>query len=120
MFANSFQKGYFSVLYSIGSHPLEIWDREVSRAIFRNHRFVTTFYIFLFKVRNGHIKRITDEDIGSLVIEIMGSNVSTTSITCPKDPRKTLGIKLHCFVLLVKNLNKYFSFEIQVFSYWTQ
>ena len=45
----------------------------------------------------------------------MGSNVSTTFISCPKDPRKTLGIKLPYIVLLVKDLNKYFTFEIQVF-----
>jgi hypothetical protein len=37
------------------SKPLEIWDK---------------------KVRNGHIKRITDQDIHSSVLEIMGTNVS--------------------------------------------
>ena len=35
------------------------------------------------KVRNGHIKRITDQDIQSSVLEIMGTNVSTNFITCP-------------------------------------
>ena len=45
-------------------------------------------------VRNGHIKRITDQDIQSSVLEIMGTNVSTNYITCPADPKKTLGIKL--------------------------
>jgi hypothetical protein len=35
------------------------------------------------KVRNGHIKRITDQDIQSSVLEIMGTNVSTNYITCP-------------------------------------
>lgn len=29
----------------------------------------------LFQVRNGHIKRITDNDIQSLVLEIEGTNV---------------------------------------------
>jgi len=37
-------------------------------------------------VRNGHIKRITDGDIQSSVLEIMGTNVSTIYITCPADP----------------------------------
>ena len=46
------------------------------------------------EVRNGHIKRLTDSDIQSSVLEIMGTNVSTTYITCPADPSKTLGIKL--------------------------
>ncbi|GFS37218.1 cilia- and flagella-associated protein 20 [Trichonephila inaurata madagascariensis] len=65
-------------------------------------------------VRNGHIKRITDNDIQSLVLEIVGNNVSTAYITCPADPRKTLGIKLPFLVLIVKNLKKYFTFEVQV------
>uniref|UniRef100_A0A672GVK8 Cilia and flagella associated protein 20 n=1 Tax=Salarias fasciatus TaxID=181472 RepID=A0A672GVK8_SALFA len=45
-----------------GSTPLQIWDR---------------------KVKNGHIKRVTDNDIHSNVLEVEGANVSTTYITCP-------------------------------------
>lgn len=93
MFKNTFQSGFLSILYSIGSKPLQIWDK---------------------KVKNGHIKRITDEDIQSLVLEVVGCNVSTTYITCPADPRKTLGIKLPFLVMIVKNLKKYFTFEVQV------
>ncbi len=52
------------------SKPLEIWDK---------------------KVRNGHIKRITDQDIHSSVLEIMGTNVSfqiffTFAIDCALVP----------------------------------
>ena len=65
-------------------------------------------------VRNGHIKRITDQDIQSSVLEIMSSNVNTTFITCPADPAQTLGIKLHFLVMIIKNLKKYFSFEVTV------
>lgn len=93
MFKNTFQSGFLSILYSIGSKPLQIWDK---------------------KVRNGHIKRITDQDIQSLVLEISGTNVSTTYITCPADPKKTLGIKLPFLVMIIKNLKKYFTFEVQV------
>ena len=64
----------------------------------------------------GHIKRITDPDIQSFVLEIVGTNVSTTYITCPADPRKTLGIKLPYLVMIVKNMKKYFTFEVQVDS----
>jgi len=88
MFKNTFQSGFLSILYSIGSKPLQIWDK---------------------KVRNGHIKRITDNDIQSLVLEIVGTNVSTTFITCPGDPNKTLGIKLPFLVMIIKNLKKYFN-----------
>lgn len=66
------------------------------------------------KVRNGHIKRITDQDIQSSVLEIVGTNVSTTFITCPADAGKTLGIKLPFLVMILKNLKKYFTFEVQV------
>lgn len=93
MFKNTFQSGFLSILYSIGSKPLQIWGKTV---------------------RNGHIKRITDNDIQSLVLEIVGSNVSTIYITCPGDPAKTLGIKLPFLVMIVKNLTKYFTFEVQV------
>ena len=93
MFRNTFQSGFLSILYSIGSKPLQIWDK---------------------KVRNGHIKRITDQDIQSSVLEIMGTNVSTNFITCPADPKRTLGIKLPFLVMIIKNLKKYFTFEVQV------
>ncbi|RLN74840.1 hypothetical protein BBJ28_00018493 [Nothophytophthora sp. Chile5] len=105
MFKNTFQSGFLSILYSIGcksdnadvyayrSKPLQIWDKQV---------------------RNGHIKRITDQDIQSSVLEIMGTNVSTNFITCPAQPAKTLGIKLPFLVMIIKNLKKYFTFEVQV------
>ena len=95
--------GFLSILYSIGSKPLQIWDK---------------------KVRNGHIKRITDIDIQvnlipswfsyilmiillhiqSLVLEIISTNVATSYITCPADPKKTLSIKL-------PYLGKYFKWD---------
>ena len=65
-------------------------------------------------VENGHIKRITDGDIQSSVLEVASANVATTYITCPADPEKTLGIKLPFLVMIIKNLNRYFSFEVQV------
>lgn len=93
MFRNTFQSGFLSILYSIGSNPLQIWEK---------------------KVKNGVIKRVTDQDIQSLIIEICGSNVATTFITCPCDSRLSLGIKLPYLVLIVKNMRKFFSFEIEI------
>eukprot|EP00492_Amphilonche_elongata_P000709 TRINITY_DN1408_c0_g1_i1.p1 TRINITY_DN1408_c0_g1~~TRINITY_DN1408_c0_g1_i1.p1 ORF type:complete len:217 (+),score=28.41 TRINITY_DN1408_c0_g1_i1:191-841(+) len=93
MFRNTFQSGFLSILYSIGSKPLQIWDKQV---------------------KDGHIKRITDGDIQSSVLEIMGTNVSTTFITCPPQPRRTLGIKLPFLVMIIKNMKKYFTFEVTV------
>ena len=39
---------------------------------------------------------------------------STTYINCPADPSQTLGIKLPFLVMIIKNLKKYFTFEVQV------
>ena len=88
MFKNTFQSGFLSILYSIGSKPLQIWDKQV---------------------RNGHIKRLTDQDIQSSVIEIMGTNVSTNFITCPADPKQTLAIKLSFLVMIIKNVYSLYS-----------
>ena len=84
MFKSTFQSGFLSILYSIGSKPLQIWEKNV---------------------RNGHIKRLTDSDIQSSVLEIMGTNVSTNFITCPVDPKKTLAIKLPFLVMIIKNVS---------------
>lgn len=75
-------------------------------------------FVFLmlcpYAVVDGHIKRPQDEDIQSNVLEIIGTNVQSTYITCPADPSATLGIKLPFLAIIVKNLKKYFTFEIQV------
>lgn len=92
MFRNTFQSGLLSILYSIGSQPLQLFEA---------------------KVKNGVIKRITDEEIKSLVLEIKSSNVSTTYISCPKI-NKSLGIKLNYFSMIVKNMDRFFTFEVEI------
>ncbi|EFN61152.1 UPF0468 protein CG5343 [Camponotus floridanus] len=93
MFRNTYQGGLLSILYSCGSSPLELWDMHV---------------------KNGYIRRITDEEIKSLALEIAGTNVATTYIYCPPDPKKALGIKLPFLVIIIKNMKKYFTFEITI------
>jgi|Transcript_18339 hypothetical protein len=47
----------------------------------------------------------------------MGTNVTTTYIKCPSDNQgshSTLGIKLPFLVMIIKNLKKYFTFEVLV------
>ncbi|XP_030025767.2 cilia- and flagella-associated protein 20 [Manduca sexta] len=92
MFKNSYQNGLLSIFYSCGSNPLAIWEMEV---------------------QNGHIKRITDTEVNSIVLEIVSTNVATTFIRCPKQ-NQILGIKLPFLVMIVKNLKRYFSFEITI------
>lgn len=69
---------------------------------------------YILAVSEGHVKRLQDDDIQSNVLEILGANLQSTYITCPADPTATLGIKLPFLVLIVKNLSKYFTFEVQV------
>ncbi|KAG4960015.1 hypothetical protein JHK87_036648 [Glycine soja] len=76
--------------------------------------FVRWMLSYIDTIVDGHIKRLQDEDIQSNVLEIIGSNIQSTYITCPADPAATLGIKLPFLVIIVKNLKKYFTFEIQV------
>ena len=81
------------ILYAIGSKPLQIWRKNIN---------------------NGYVKRITDFEMQSSVIEICGANVSTCFLTCPSNPKQTLGVKMPFLVLLIKYLKKYFTFEVQV------
>jgi Protein of unknown function (DUF667) len=69
---------------------------------------------YILAVSEGHVKRLQDDDIQSNVLEIVGANLQSTYITCPADLNATLGIKLPFLVLIMKNSNKYFTFEVQV------
>ena len=93
MFRNTFQSGFLSILYAIGSKPLQIWRKNIN---------------------NGYVKRITDFEMQSSVIEICAANVSTCFLSCPSNPKQTLGVKMPFLVLLIKYLKKYFTFEVQV------
>lgn len=85
--------GFVSIFHSINKQPLLMWEK---------------------KIRNGRIKRIRDEDLYSLVIEILGPKSVSTYITCPQDPAETLKITQSVFNLTVKNLDKVFSFDVQI------
>ncbi|XP_032519830.2 cilia- and flagella-associated protein 20-like [Danaus plexippus] len=92
MYRNSYQRGMLTVFYSVGSKPLAIWETHT---------------------KDGYITRFLDQDIKSMVLEIGGTNVSTTYITCPKG-NQVLGITMPFLVMIVKNLKKYFSFEVTI------
>eukprot|EP00298_Acanthocystis_sp_HF-20_P030303 c9420_g1_i1.p1 GENE.c9420_g1_i1~~c9420_g1_i1.p1 ORF type:complete len:171 (+),score=65.99 c9420_g1_i1:14-526(+) len=94
MFKNTFQSGFLSILYSLGTKPLQIWDKS--------------------STEDGQVKRVNDDLIQSAVIEIVGQNIAQNFITCPADPQKTLAITLPFFVMIVKNLDSLFSFEVQI------
>ncbi|KRY67186.1 UPF0468 protein C16orf80, partial [Trichinella pseudospiralis] len=93
MLRNTFQSGYLSLLFSLGNDPLQIWDKKALR---------------------GSIKRLEDEDIQSEVIELSSSTVCETFISCPISSGDVLAIKLPFLILTVRNMEKYFSFEIHI------
>lgn len=97
------ETGYLPILYSIGFKPLQSWD---------------------VAARNGHIKRIFDEEIQSPAIELVGANVNNTYIYTPCDPSKSLDIKMPLIVLLIKNVSKRLNFSLGSFflskwKFWT-
>lgn len=93
MFKNTYLTDYFSILYSIGLKPLDKWGLEV---------------------KNGHIKRVIDNDMASSVLEIIGANINHNYIVIPSTEKTTLSINLPNLVFQIKNLKKYFSFEVTV------
>lgn len=65
-------------------------------------------------LQHGHVKSCPDEDVQSSVVEVMGRNVESNYITCPRDHEEVLAINLPILVLIIKNMRKYFAFEIQL------
>ncbi|OUC48990.1 hypothetical protein D917_05810 [Trichinella nativa] len=93
MLRNTFQSGYLSLLFSLGNNPLQIWDKHASK---------------------GTIQILEDDDIKSEVIELSSNTVCETFISCPISSQDVLAIKLPFLILVIRNMEKYFSFEIHV------
>ncbi|CAG03700.1 unnamed protein product [Tetraodon nigroviridis] len=81
------------MFYSMESNHLSVWGKEV---------------------RNGYVQGVLDEETQSSTIELHGINTRTTYITCPPDPKDSLGIRLPFLNLLLKKTGEDFSFEITV------
>lgn len=94
MFKNAYQKGRFiTVFYSIGYKPLKIWKSQA---------------------RDGHCMRVLDEDLNSMVLELLGNNISTCCITAPIPPFHSLGIKMPFITIIMKNMQRYCTFLIEI------
>lgn len=93
MFRDRYQAGFLSLFYSAGPKQADIWEQ---------------------RWENGYVKRMTDQDVRCSVAAIVSSDIASTFMTCPKDPKEELGVSLPCLVLAVKYLKKYFTFEVQI------
>ncbi|KAI8340729.1 hypothetical protein BC941DRAFT_418031 [Chlamydoabsidia padenii] len=118
MFRNTFQAGFLSILYSIGNEPLQLWTVHTENGTNRTRPTSTEA---TDKDDNTNlvskVECVQDSMISSRVIELYSNNIATTYITCPPLSSRgttSLGIKLPYLIFLVKNMDLYVSFEVQV------
>jgi len=64
------------------------------------------------------MQHVQDNELRSNVLQIQSPNENACCITCPMNPRGSLGIRLPFVTLLVKNLGRFFTFEITVGTYF--
>lgn len=93
--------------------PPQLHIYDISSASWLRFSFFLFLLPFFITVWNGSIKRIQDDTIKSSVIEILGESPASTFISCPNVDR-SLGIRLPYIILLIKNIQRYFSFEVQI------
>ncbi len=101
----------------------EVWSGILIRSSVKLPSFGCGFYIVsalphahTHTHTHTHTRALCD-DAGPCEMRLLSLkflHCSTTYITCPSDPKQTLGIKLPFLVMIIKNLKKYFTFEVQV------
>merc|ERR1739838_85466 len=72
--------------------PLQLWDRSC---------------------KDNSIQLVYDESISCYAIELQAPNISQCCIKCPQGD-KSLAIQLPILGIIVKNLDKFFSFEVTI------
>ncbi|SCM23387.1 transcription factor IIb, putative [Plasmodium chabaudi chabaudi] len=93
MYRDKYQPKILSLLLSAGSKPLEIWK---------------------MKTKKGCVRKVLDDAIKLSSIEILSENTSDSYIYTAPGKYNSLAISLPILVLIVKNMNKYFSFRISI------
>ncbi|KAL7676888.1 hypothetical protein ACOME3_003137 [Neoechinorhynchus agilis] len=94
MFSDNYQNGLTTVYYSLGSNPLKFFDYVVNEG--------------------GDIRRVQDEDLCSLVHEILSETTGTTYVVAPDKCLKSLGIHQPILNIIVKNLELPFLMDVKV------
>ncbi|KAF9088062.1 hypothetical protein BGX23_007674 [Mortierella sp. AD031] len=111
--------GFLSVFYSVGSDPLQLWAKRVGPPPSTTKSQSTTNDSDSPSTppptqQEPHVDFLIDDTLNSQVLELVSTHLPTTFITTPSLATRTLGIKLPFLVFLVKNLGKYWSFEITI------
>ncbi|KAJ2820097.1 hypothetical protein FBU31_005331 [Coemansia sp. 'formosensis'] len=97
MLRSVYQSGILTLLNSAGSHPLQLWAVVQPASI-----------------ENAQIAVERDCDIGENVVTLESPELATTFISCPRTESEKLGMKLPYMFLMVKSMDRPFSFEVEV------
>ncbi|KAJ1938716.1 hypothetical protein FBU59_004354 [Linderina macrospora] len=98
MAAGIVRMGILSVFNSSGSDPLELWHSVVGADA-------------------ESTIELADNDDGAAdcrVLRIVSPRLSTTYISCPRNPLDSLGIKLPFMIMSLKSMDRLFSFEVEL------
>ncbi|KAG0032195.1 hypothetical protein BGZ82_006634, partial [Podila clonocystis] len=104
------------------SNPLQLWGKRIGSAPPKTKSKdeadhdspQATLPDSAVHVEEPHIEFTIDETLNSQVLELLSTHLPSTFITTPSLATRTLGIKLPILVFLVKNLGKYWSFEVTI------
>ncbi|KAJ2746523.1 hypothetical protein GGI20_001298 [Coemansia sp. BCRC 34301] len=96
MLRGVYQSGILTVLNSASSNPLQLWAVAQPAS-----------------VEGARIAVERDGDIGEDVVVLESTDLATTFITCPGAASEKLGMKLPYMFMLVKNMDRLFSFEVE-------
>mmetsp|Transcript_13509 Transcript_13509/g.38391 ORF Transcript_13509/g.38391 Transcript_13509/m.38391 type:complete len:188 (-) Transcript_13509:482-1045(-) len=94
MFKSSYQTGYLSIYYSLGSNALQLWGTR--------------------KADDDRIVEVVDSEIKSKCLELRSPHIPDCYVSCPGLPDRTLGVRLPVLQLVLKNLGEHFSLEVEV------
>ncbi|KAF9110391.1 hypothetical protein BGX27_006421 [Mortierella sp. AM989] len=112
-------------LTSLGSDPLQLWATHVGSISESSKKNLTAATSTSNTPSSNevstpsappepHVEFLVDDTLNSQVLELLSTNLPSTFITTPSLATRTLGIKLPFLVFLVKNLGKYWSFEVTI------
>lgn len=121
MFKNTYQSGFLSILYSIGSKPLQIWDKQSKHSL-RN--FIPLWQFAMGTSRDWPTEKLTHQFWRSWA----QMSAQTSSLLLPTQRKPwvssssswSLSSRMYFFrpsfktALISEQLKKYFTFEVQI------
>ncbi|KAJ2078627.1 hypothetical protein H4R24_004353, partial [Coemansia sp. RSA 988] len=94
MLRHVYQAGILTTFNSASSKPLQLW--------------------FTSAESNELVRLENDDEIDFPVLCLQSAELADTFISIPRQMTKTLGVKLPFMVMIVKNTDQLFSFEVEI------